>query len=163
MQILIGAGIVCAVLLIVAVKAIAHMVMQNLAPIVLAVVLGLPLVVLFVRALGKGMMHHTRVSWNVLPPAPARRQLPAPARTIEADDPLGRPAGAFSAEMTAAPQERPCEGPGCDEQLGEMTWTVEAVTEEEGVDPVTETRSFCSRDCADNYTRQEQDLQDARA
>jgi hypothetical protein len=118
MQFLIGAGIICAVLLYLAVKAIAHMVMEHLALIMLVAVLGLPLVALFVRALGKGMLHHTRVSWNVLPPAPAVRQLPAPVRTIEADDPLGRPAGAFSAEMTAAPEDRPCEGPGCDEQLG---------------------------------------------
>ena len=77
--------------------------------------------------------------------------------------PLQPPPGAFSVELSPVPEEHLCEGPGCGETLGEMTWTVDAVTKAEGSDPVTETHSFCSRPCAENYTRQDGELQSAEA
>jgi hypothetical protein len=118
-------------------------------------------VVLFVLLLAivRGANHHTRVSWpRALPPAPAGRKLPAPVRGVVLGGPQA-PAGAFSVELAEEPEEKHCEAPECPELLGEMTWTVEAVTETDGLAPVTETHSFCSRDCAERYARQAEGAQ----
>lgn len=152
-------ALVFAVLVFLALRALIHVLLLHWEIVALCAALGLPLAVLIVRAMGKGMMHHTKVTWNVLPPARESRQLPAPVRQA----PPGQAPSPFSAEMTEEPEMTPCEGPGCEETLGELTWKVDAVTEEDGAEPVTETHSFCSRECADDWTRTAEVLQDAQA
>jgi hypothetical protein len=142
-------ALVAAVLLLLALRALVHLMLLHWEIVALCAGLGLPLLVLTVRAMGKGMMHHTAVTWNVLPPARENRQLPAPVRPAASGE---QAPSSFSAELTEEPEQVPCEGPGCEELLGEMTWKVDAVTAEDGAEPVTETHSFCSRQCADDWT-----------
>lgn len=152
MQFFIGAAIVCGILLYLAVRAIAHLVMTHLLIIALAGGVGIPVLVGAGILLIKGMLHHTAISWNSLPPAqPRGSRLPMPVRTLALDRPQEH-VSPFSTEFAEQAEARPCEGPECLEILGEQVWTVDALTQAEGEEPVEETHSFCSRECAERFT-----------
>ena len=151
MQYAAAIAIVCGVLLYMALRALFHLVSEHLTIVLLSLAVGVPVLLLAGRALMKGALLHVRVAWE--PPAiEAGPRLPAPVRSSVVDETAGQPGSPFSAEFAREDEERSCDGPGCTEALGDMVWTAEAVTSGEDTEPVTETYSFCSRRCAEQFT-----------
>lgn len=131
-------------------RAAAPAVSGHLTWIIIGLAAGVPALLIVAFAMIKGAEKHTVQAWHgdyhmLQMPPPAERQ--AIAAAPAGDDVPGAPS-AF--ETLPAPEEEPCEGPGCTEILGGEVFEV-AVTFDNDPDREEEIHRFCSDACAQEW------------
>lgn len=174
MPVLVVIGVVIIVVVVAVIRALVHVIESSPGTAIGCALIGVPLAILAGWAILRGTMRHVIVSVPEKKPPP---QLPSPAprREIEAGaprviDPFSADAPAWEQLAEAADREellRPgrrearrrllCEGPGCGDQVEGEPWVVEL--EEDGK---RSEHSFCSRECASLWQRQDEEARGAR-